>query len=182
MRTWDDLLWLYSQPEFIALLLFSMALYPLLKFLRRFYPESLQKAANESENFAKELQKNSENRKIYRKANMKIGFFIFGPTFILLFIYIAYSLIIGSELKAACVKEVFGKISTIAIITLGIYAIKADRIDRLLLQDDYEKAMELTKKQIGSDPFYRYYEKYLPFFGYFFILLGIVGFVAQVFF
>jgi hypothetical protein len=112
---------------------------------------------------------------------MKVILFIFGPTLFVFLSYIAYNLVLGEGLKPVCVKEAFGKIATIGIITLGLYAIKMDQINRLLFQDDYDKVMELSKKQMGDDPLYKYFEKYAPFFGYFFVLLGIIGFIGQVY-
>jgi poly(A) polymerase Pap1 len=181
MNSFDDFIWLITNPYFIALFVFALALEPLLKYLRRFYPVSLQKAANESEKFSQDLKENIEERKIFQKSNMKVFFFIFGPTIIVFLSYIVYKLIIGEELKPICVRDAFGKISTIGIVTLGIYTIKSDQINKLLFQDDYEKTMELTKKQMGNDPFYKYFEKYAPFFGYLFVLLGIIGFIGQIY-
>lgn len=182
MNSWEDFIWLITNPYFIAFFLFALALEPLLKYVRRFYPETLQKAANDSERFIEELHKNTEDRKVFLKANLKIVLFIFGPTLIFLFIYIAYMFFTGSELKPIFLKEAFGKVATIVIITIGLYAIKTDQVHRLLFKHDYQKVMELTRKQIGSDPFYKYYEKYSPIFGYFFLFLGVIGFVMQVFF
>ena len=64
MNSWEDFILLITNPYFIALFLFTLAIGPILKYLRRFYPESLQKAAIESENFTKELQRNKEDKKV----------------------------------------------------------------------------------------------------------------------
>lgn len=178
MNSWDDFIWLITNPYFIALFLFVLALEPFLKYLRRFYPESQQKAAKESEEFFQHLKENTEDRKLYQKANMKVFLFIFGPTFIVFLIYITYSLIVGLDLKPVCVRDAFAKSATLFAIMLGIYVIKSDQISQLLFRDDYDKVMELSKRQAGNDSFYKFFEKYSPIFGYIFILFGIVGFVV----
>jgi hypothetical protein len=180
MNSWDDFIWLITNPYFIALFLFALALEPIIKYMRRFYPESQQKVVKESEKFFQELKENNEDRKLFQKANMKILFFIFGPTFIVFLIYIAYSLIVGLELKPVCIRDAFAKSATLFAITLGIYAIKTDKINRLLFKDDYDKVMELSKRQAGNDSFNKFFEKYSPIFGYLFVLFGIVGFVVMV--
>ncbi|WP_373032954.1 hypothetical protein [Sulfurovum sp.] len=175
MNSWDDFIWLITNPYFIALFLFALALEPLLKYMRRFYPESQQKAAKESEEFFQHLKENTEDKKLFQKANMKVILFIFGPTLIVFLIYIAYSLIVGLELKPVCVRDAFAKSATLFAITLGVYAIKTEQISRLLLQDDYDKVVELSKKQVGSDPITKFFEKHSPIFGYFSVVLGLIG-------
>ncbi len=181
MDIWDDFIWLITNPYFIALFLFALALEPILKYMRRFYPASQQKAANEAEKFFQDLRENAEDRKLYNKANMKVFLFIFGPTFIVFLSFIAYGLIVGLELKPVCIRDAFAKSATLFAIMLGIYAIKNDQVSRLLFRDDYDKVMELSKRQAGDDPSYKLFEKYLPIFGYFFVLFGIVGFAVLVF-
>ena len=180
MNNWDDFIWLITNPYFIALLIFGLALEPLLKYMRRFYPESQKKAAKESEEFFQHLKEDTEDRKLFQKTNMKVGLLIFGPTLLVFLSYITYSLIVGLELKPVCVRAAFAKSAIILVITLGIYAIKSDQINRLLFQDDYDKVMELSKRQSGNDPFYKLFEKYSPIFGYFFVALGIFGFVELI--
>lgn len=97
-------------------------------------------------------------------------------------IYIAYNLLIGVELKPQCIKEAFAKFATIAITTLGLYAIKSDKIHRWLFKDDYQRVTELAYKQSGGEAFYKYYEKYFPIAGYLFLLLGVFGSINMFFF
>lgn len=182
MNNWENLILLITNPYFIGLFLVTFSIVPILKYIRRFYPKSYKKAAEESENFMKELQNNKEDKKLFKKANLKIVIFIFGPTFLLFAIYIAYNLFIGTELKPACIQEAFSKFSGIIIMLIGLYVIKSDKIHKWLFKDDYEKVIELYNKQSGNDPFNKYAEKYLPIFGYFFILLGISAIIYLLFF
>jgi len=182
MNNWEDFIWLITNPYMIALFLFALALEPIMKYLRRFYPESHKKAVEKSENFNKELLNNKEDKKLYNKANMKIGLFIFGPTFLLFTISITYNYFMGEELKLQCIIKEFGKFAYIFIMTLGFYAIKMDVIHRLLFKDDYQKVMEFSYKQSGNDPLMKYYEKYAPIFGYLILLFGIFGFIYMLFF
>ena len=181
MNSWDNFIWFITNPYFIALFIFALALEPLLKYMRRFYPESHQKAAKESKEFFQHLKENKEAKKLFQKANIKVNLFLFAPTLIVFLIYIAYSLIVGLELKPVYVIGAFSKSATLLAITLGIYAIKTEQINRLLFKDDYDKVIELSKRRTGSDPFSKFLEKYSLVFGYFFVLLGIVGFVELVF-
>ena len=182
MSKWEDFIWLITNPYFVGILLLTLAIGPILKFIRRFYSKSQKKAVEISENFTKELQNNKEDKKIYNKANAKIGLFMFGPTFLLFIIYIAYIFFSGGELKPQCIKEAFGKFATICIVTIGLYTIKTDKINRWLFKNDYQRVKELTYKQSGGEVNYKYYEKYSPIFGYFFLLLGISGFINMFFF
>ncbi|MEN8146259.1 MAG: hypothetical protein ABFR02_01415 [Campylobacterota bacterium] len=182
MNSWEDFILLITNPYFIGLFLITLAIEPILKFIRRFYSESHKKAVEESENFIKELQNNKEDKKLYNKANLKIGLFIFGPTLLLFAIYIAYNFLIGAELKPQSIKETFAKFATISIITLGLYGIKSDKINKWLFKDDYQRVTELTYKQSGGEAFYKYYEKYFPIAGYFFLSIGIFGFINMLFF
>ncbi len=181
MNNWEDFILLITNPYFIGLFLLTLAIEPILKFIRRFYSESQKKAVQESENFIQELKDNKEDKKLFNNANLKIGLFIFGPTFLLFALYITYNFLIGEELKPRCVREVFGHFATIGITTLGLYSINPDKINKLLFKDNYQRVTELMYKQSGGEESYRYYQKYFKFFGYFFFILGIVGFVSMFF-
>ena len=181
MHGWEDFLWLMTNPYFIAMLLSGFAIEPILRYLRRFYPESLQKASIEAENFRKELQKNKEDKKIYQKANLKAALFITGPTFILFFASLVYIFFTEIEFNPQCILKVFGSIAPFGIITFAIYFIYTDKVNRLLFKNDYEKVMELTYKHMGSDPLHKKFEKFAPIIGYFFLLLGVTTFIGQFF-
>ena len=181
MNNWEDFIWLITNPYFIGLFLLALAIEPILKFIRRFYSESQKKALQESEDLFQKLKDNKEDRKLFNSANLKIGLFIFGPTFLLFALYIAYSFLIGEELKPHCVKEVFGHFATIGITTLGLYSINSDKINKWLFKDDYKRVTELMYKQSGGEEVHKHYEKYFKFFGYLAIILGVVGFVSMFF-
>ena len=181
MSNWENFIWIISSPYFIGLFLVSLAIEPFLKFIRRFYSESQKQAVQESEEFIQGLKENKEDRKLFNRANLKIGLFIFGPTFLLFAFYLAYKYLTGEELQLHCMQEKFGHFATIAVTTLGFYTINNERVHKWLFKEDYEKVLELIYKQSGGEESYKQYEKYLQFFGYFFFIVGIVGFVSMFF-
>ena len=181
MNNWEDFIWFITNPYFIGLFLLTLAIEPILKFIRRFYSESQKKAVQESEKFIQELKDNKEDKKLFNRENLKIGLFIFGPTFLLFALYITYNFLIGEELKPHCVKELFGHFATIGVTTLGFYTINTDRVHKWLFKENYQRVTELMYKQSGGKESYGYYQKYVEFFGYFFFIVGIIGFVSMFF-
>lgn len=174
----ENFIQLITNPYFISLFLLILLIEPIIKFMRRFYPESYKKSLQESESFFQELKENREYKRLFRNANLKIWLFLFGPTFLLFLIYIIYNILIGKELKLYCIKTFLSNLSTIVIMTLGLYSIYTDRINRWLFKDDYQKVMQLFYRQSGGKELYEKYEKYFRIFGYFLFIFALVGFVS----
>ena len=180
MRNWDDFIWLITQPGFIALFLFAIALQPMLKFLRRYYPKSLRKAADDSDAFKEELAKNEQDSKLVRQIYIYEGALIFFPALLIFTIYLCYSYYNGTILTPYFIRNAFAEIfAPMMFIGAGIVGIKHDAILRHKLKTDYQRYIEIYDKGNDVDPLAGFFEKHMNKFGYVFIVFGIVGFVAS---
>ena len=72
MYSWDDLLPILTNPYFIALIAVSVLIEPFIRFLRRFYPESMKRAVTESEKIREKMKK--EEGILLQRAYLKIVF------------------------------------------------------------------------------------------------------------
>ncbi len=180
MGNWGDFIWLITQPGFIALFLFGIALQPLLKFLRRYYPKSLRKAANDSDAFKEELAKNEQDSKLVRQIYIYEGVLIFVPSLLILTIYLCYAYLNGAVLTPYFIRSaVAGIFTPIMFVGLGIVGIKHDAILRHKLKADYKRYMKIFNKRNAVDPLAAFFEKHMNKFGYAFIVFGIVGFIVS---
>jgi len=182
MSSWENFIWIITSPYFIGLLLVTLAIEPFLKFIRRFYSESQKQVVQESEKFLQGLKENKEDRKLFNRANLKIGLFIFGPTFLLFALYLAYKFLTGEELQLHCIQEKFGHFGTLSITTLGVYGLNMERVNKWLFKENYEKVLELMYKQSGGEESYKKYEKFSKYSAYLAFIVGIVGFVGMFFY
>lgn len=179
MQSWEDFLWIYKQPEVIALLLFLMVLHPLLKYLRRFYPKSLQKIANDSEVFTAELAKNQTDSKLMKQSHFYESMLIFIPALLIFTLYLTDSYINGTVLSPYFIKESFTSIfAPIMFISLGTVSIKSEEILKFKLKDDYQRYLKLKNKANMIDPYAQFFEKNKNFFGYMIIAFGLFVSVA----
>jgi|GEM_PF-1967713 len=174
MQTWDDMLWLYTHPIFLAMLLFGLALKPLLMYLRRFYPQSWQKAIDESEAYREELAKNPQDTELLKRTYQFEASLIFFPATIAILLYVVYFYINGIDITPILIKySLISVFAPILFITIGIGIIKHDTMMRYKLKDDYIRYKTITDKAKRFDLFPKFLEKYNNLFGYFSILLGL---------
>lgn len=180
MRNWEDFIWLFKQPKFIALFLFAMALPPLLKYLRRFYPKSLQKITNETEAFTKELEKNENDSKLIKQSNLYGVMLIFLPAFLIFSIYLIGSYLNGTDLSPYFIKSSIAFVfSPILFICIGIFSINHESILKYKLKDDYQRYLDIYNKVNTIDPFFHFIEKHKKIFGYMFIVFGLIAFMSK---
>jgi hypothetical protein len=167
-----------NNPFLIVLIILIFTIESIVKYLRRFYPESQKKAVQEAEEFRQSLKNNKEDKKIYKKSQLKLFFFLFLPTIFLFIGYLVYNYFFGEPIKVRCMLYVFSKIFTISSVLFFIYFINFEKINKLVLQDDYEKMKELSAKQVGSDKLSLIAKKYIPTIGYFFLLLWLFSMIS----
>jgi len=179
MQSWEDLWWLFTQPLFIALFLFSLILEPLLKYLRRFYPASMQEVIKKSENFEEELNKSEKDVKLMQKGHQYTGAIVFLPPSTVLSFYLLYTYFNGGELSPYLVKESIAFIfAPVMFIFVGVLTMNDEHIFKRLFQEDYPRYRELSKKFNGMDRFTDFMEKHKKVFGWFFVLLGLLAFFS----
>ena len=180
MHSWEDFLWLFSQPEFIALLLFALAIEPILKFLRRFYPKPLQKIVDDCETFKEELAKNEADSKLMKQSYFYEAMLIFLPALSIFSIYLTYSYFNGNVLSRYFVMDSFASVfAPVMLISIGIVSIKHEAILKHKLKDDYRKYLEIYKKANSIDPYANFIEKNKRIFGYLFIAFGLLAFLTS---
>ncbi len=183
MSSWDDVINLFTSPYFIGLLLVSGAIHPSLKYLRRFYPEKMKKAAYESEKLEKEIAGDSELTALTKKVKMVEFKLIFLPSIIVYIIYIAYKVFTGSPLTPFLVLKdaIVTAMAPVMFISIGLTSIYHDKVTRFMLKDDYQKYMDLVSRSTAADPTEKFFLKYMHKFGYVFIVLGIAAPIAVYF-
>lgn len=180
MRNWEDFIWLFKQPKFIALFLFAMSLPLLLKYLRRFYPKSLQKITNETEAFTEELAKNKSDSKLVKQSTLYEAMLIFLPAFLIFSIYLISSYFNGTKLSPYFVKNSIAFIfSPVLFIGIGIFIINHESILKYKLKDNYQRYLDIYNKVNTIDPFSHFIEEHKKIFGYMFIVLGLITLVNQ---
>jgi hypothetical protein len=180
MQNWENVLWLFKQPEFIALLIFAMALQPILKFLRRFYPKSLQKIANDSDAFTEELAKNEKDSKLMRRSYLfEMALFFLLPALVFA-TYLFYSYFTGTVLSPKYVRGAFASLfAPILFINIGIVSINHAALLKSILKSDYQRYLEISDKGNRIDPLAIFFEKNKKVFGYGMITFGLVGFITM---
>lgn len=179
MKSWEDFLWLFTQPPILLMFAIGMALPLILKFLRKFYPKQMQQTIVKSEALAKELEQSDTDQKLQKKTKKIEGAILFGPGMIALFAYLLYKNVTGLELTPELVIHSFAFITgSILCISFGVYALNHDKLMMYLLKEDYQRYSEINEKTIAIDPPLKIVEKYLRPIAYSFLLLGILSLSA----
>ena len=173
MKDWEYLIWFTTDPIFIGLLIFSMLLEPLLKYLRRFYPEGLKKSATESEIYIEKLRNNEEDNYLVKKV-AKIDFlFTILPALLALTSYIVYLTIKSIPFTPLQLRDgVVFVMAPILFISIGLTNIKKEVLLKFFLKEGYQRYMKLHKKGLSIDKLAGSFEKHSISVGYFFLILG----------
>ncbi len=180
--SWDTFIYVFTHPYFWVFLVFAMSLEYILKFLRRFYPKSLQKYITDNEEFANELQEDAEDRELVGKVRNLEGIIIFIPALVLMLIYLLFSYFNSVKFTPHFIfHSAFFVFASAMFISVGIYILKGADILSYILKDNYQRYLEINKKISSLDPIIKFFEKYQKFFGYLFILFGLLYIIMVVF-
>ena len=176
MYSWDDLLPILTNPYFIALIAVSVLIEPFIRFLRRFYPESMKRAVTESEKIREKMKK--EEGILLQRAYLKIVFAVLALPIAIFLLNLIYLLLIGGELRLSCIHDLIAKYSAVIIVFFGLYIVNEDKINRRLFKNDYQKIKELKHRLKGNDPFEKFFYKNGKIMGYIMLLFGAAGFIV----
>ncbi len=176
MYSWDDLLPLLTNPYFIALIAISVLIEPFIRFLRRFYPESMKRAVTQSQKVREEMKK--EDGALLQKAYLKIVFAVSALPIAIFLLNLLYLLSTVGELRLSCIHDLIAKYSAVIILFFGLYIVNEDKIERRLFKSDYQKITELKQRLKGNDPFEEFFCKNAKITGYIMLLFGATGFIV----
>ncbi len=176
MYSWDDLLPILTNPYFIALIAVSVLIEPFIRFLRRFYPESMKRAVTESEKIREKMKK--EEGILLQRAYLKIVFAVLALPIAIFLLNLIYLLLIGGELRLSCIHDLIAKYSAVIIVFFGLYIVNEDKINRRLFKNDYQKIKELKQRLKSNDPFEEFFYKNGKIMGYIMLLSGTIGFIV----
>ena len=182
MKDWDYFIWFITNPIFIGLIVLSMVMQPLLKYLRRFYPENMKKTAIESELFVNELQKNEKDSSLVKKVAKIDIMLMMLPALLALAIYSVYIFYNSTSYTPLHLRSGIAYVmAPILFISIGFRSIKKDTILKYFLKDEYERYIILNQKGASIDKLAGFFEKHTVFFGYVFLVIGLATFSAYIF-
>ena len=173
MTDWNDILWLFSQPAFWAITIFSIILKKNIKYLRFLYPKKMQNTLKKEEDLFNKVNKDPKDKKILQKVNnIQQIFFLLFP-FILFCLYLFYSFFIGIKFTPYFIKNsIVIAFGTPMFIIVGIFTINQEKIYKYFLKDNYTDYLELENRLKHL--------KNPKFTGYIFLLIGIASFIISI--
>ena len=176
LDSWENIVLIIKNPWFIALILTAISLESLIKFMRRFYTKEQRREIEEFNKFQKFIAENSEYRRVYKKANLRIVLFISSPLILGVVFLSLYAIFISGEFNMVCFGDKLIHFGTLFITLGGLYSIKKDSINRWLLGDDFSRYKEI-ERLLNIEK----YDSAVRPFGYFVTILGLISFVALFF-
>jgi len=180
-NSWDSFIFLFTNPYYWLFVALSMTIPYILKLLRRYYPKSLQKVIVESEAFNRELEEDKKDKILTDKIKRLEGSIIFIPASILMLIYLLFSYYNGIVFTPDFIfHSVLYIFASAMFFSFGIYILKGSEILNYILQDDYQRYLEIEKKSASIDPIMNFFLKYKKIFSYIFIILGLLYFTMSI--